>query len=718
MNCGQEHKPMQDKRYIICGNAAFNIPPGFVETALRFHLHGSDDDFKVTLNIADIHRSLYRDVPTRFHDLLEIATYVYCADHSWPRGQRDADTFGANWRRHFHFVIPVEDTAFWNRPAVKSCLADVLGFLSDDLYEFDFVGPPDRPALQQFLSFNEKGELLGFPEQVLMFSGGLDSLGGAVEEIVNRKRRVVLVNHRSSTKLDKIYRRLAEKLDERAPECPLPYHVRVTIHKKKWMNKDYMQRGRSFLYACIGATIARMLGQNNVRFYENGVISMNLPIAAQVVGGKATRTTHPRVIHGFQRLLEMVAGGPFVFETPFILKTKGEVVKLIADAGCQDMIADSISCTHTWEISTAHPHCGTCSQCVDRRFAVLAAGVEEHDPLDKYLADVFTDVRTMKSGKQRDEDRLLYAGYLERSNEVEHVRDVVDLMVRFPETARVINYLPGQQESVARQVLDLYKRHAAEVKAVMKKMFALHAQAIFERTLPATSLMRMAYESHLPVSAPAVPVPVPELPPNVFRYEAGHWMVRFRARKAFTLPHLKGADYLCRLLSSPHEAQPAVNIMSGAACDHTDRLISLHEAVESGLTVSSNPLVASAGNVSDWRALREYRRELRGLAAQKEEAERENRSVDLAQMESDMAILTGKINEALGLGGRQRQAQDKRKSIRDSFRNAVNLVIKKIRHCDEPLADHLKTSIRFGNAPQYQPREEITWETQPLNADN
>jgi hypothetical protein len=227
----------------------------------------------------------------------------------------------------------------------------------------------------------------------------------------------------------------------------------------------------------------------------------------------------------------------------------------------------------------------------------------------------------------------------------------------------------------------------------------------------------MAYESHLPVSVPAVAVAAPELPSNVFRHEAGHWMVRFNGRRAFTLPHLKGADYLCQLLSAPNQPKAAVEIMSGAACDHTDRIITLHEAVESGLSVSSNPLIASVGNVADWQALREYRAELRDLTAQREGAIRENRTVELTQIESDMAILTGKINEAVGLGGRQRQSRDKRKNLRDSFRNAVNLVIQKLRHCDEPLADHLKACIRFGNDPVYAPKDEIAWETQQLKAD-
>src|SRR5690606_19090728 len=119
-----------------------------------------------------------------------------------------------------------------------------------------------------------------------------------------------LVNHRPTQKLDKRYQAIREILDAKAPNNP-PCHIRVTVHKKKWLNKEYTQRTRSFLFVSLGATIANMLGLSNVRFYENGVISMNLPVCAQVVGGKATRTTHPRVLHSFQTLLSMIADHPF-----------------------------------------------------------------------------------------------------------------------------------------------------------------------------------------------------------------------------------------------------------------------------------------------------------------------------------------------------------------------------------------------------------------------
>ena len=111
------------------------------------------------------------------------------------------------------------------------------------------------------------------------------------------------------------------------------------------LNHEYTQRSRSFLYMSIGATIAKMIGLKSVRFYENGVISLNLPVCAQVAGGRATRTTHPKVMKGFQDIISLVAGEPFTIENPFIWKTKADVVEVITKAGCADLIARAMTCT-------------------------------------------------------------------------------------------------------------------------------------------------------------------------------------------------------------------------------------------------------------------------------------------------------------------------------------------------------------------------------------
>jgi len=706
---------MCGERYIICGDATATVPAESRADVLRLHLYGGDDDYKITLQIDDIRRQLYKQVPARFRDLLDIATYVFAADQAIERGAGDVETFGSSWRRRLRFVVPVGDVDFWRSDKVRQCLQTTLGFLSDDHYEFDFIPITQRPSFQGFLNFNDKGEMLGFPEQVVMFSGGLDSLGGAVEEIVNQKRRVILVNHRPTPKLDKRYQAIRELLDARAPHNP-PCHIRVTVHKKKWMNKEHTQRTRSFLFVSLGATIANMLGHSNIRFYENGVTSMNLPVCAQVVGGKATRTTHPRVLHEFQTLLSLIADGSFTVENPFLWKTKGEVVSLIAKSGCPELIGASISCSHTWEMTKEHSHCGTCSQCIDRRFAIIAAGAEQYDPPGQYAVDVFTQSR--QKNDEIHEDKMMLASYLERANQVERVTGATAFLARYPEVARALRYLDGDPGASSQRCYDLYRRHAAEVNAVIDKMFSLHGTAIRQRTLPADAMMRIVYESNLPTSVPVIPVYQEQLPENIFRRCGGAWQVRFRGQRVFTVLPWLGASYIHYLLVSPGEPRPAIDIVCSTAIDFCDRAISTKEAIDEGLQSSANPLLASLGEISDWKAIRQYREKGRDLLLAVEQARTENNSVLVRQYENDMKMIVAKINEAVRPGGKLRQTGDKRKNIRDSFRNNVKRVIdKQIRETDPALAAHLEKAITFGNRPRYVPEDGLVWETRPVKND-
>jgi len=707
---------MGSERYVVCGDATVTMPAECEADALRLHLYGPDDNEKITLRINDLRTQMCKDVPRRFHDLLDIATYVFAADQAIVRGAKDVETFGSSWRRRLHFAMPVRDLDFWRSDRVKQCLRRTLGFLTDDHYVFEFLAIRQQAPFQTLLNFSDEGPTLGFPEQVIMFSGGLDSLGGAIEEIVNQKRRVVLMNHRSTQKLDKRFRAIARLLDAKAPANP-PLHVRVTVHKKKRMNREPSQRSRSFLFVSLGATLAQMLGQWDVRFYENGITSMNLPVCAQVVGGKASRTTHPRVLHGYQELLTLLAGKTFTVENPFLWKTKGEVVSLIAKAGCENMIAASISCGHTWEMTQEHWHCGTCCQCIDRRFAVISSGMEAHDLVDHYKVDVFTESRA--KNEDIHEDKTMFASYLERANQADRLARASQFLARYPELARALPYLSGDPGASSQRCYDLHKRHSAEVNAVIDKMFSQHGKAIRQRALPADAMLRIVYESNLPTSVPVIPVyKEQQLPDNVFRRCGGAWQVRFEGRKVFTVLPWLGASYIHYLLTSPGESLPAIDVVCSAARDYCGHIMADKDAIDQGLQSAANPMLESLGNVSDWEGVKAYRAEATRLLEDIEKARRDNNNVLERQLENEMAMIISKINEAVGIGGRLKQAKDKRKNIRDSFRNNVKRVIEKqIKDPDAALAAHLEKAITFGNTPRYDPEDALIWETRPVKND-
>jgi hypothetical protein len=206
---------------------------------------------------------------------------------------------GRDWRRRFRFVIPIRDPALWSRPEVVEALADALNFMSEDEFHFEFV-LHDAPApIEQYFDL---GPALGHQfasDEVLLFSGGMDSLCGTLVELQRQPRkRLLLVTHQSSSKMAAHQKLLAEALRNRFPGRLLHVPVRAGITDAT--PREFTQRTRSFLFAAIAAAVRA--GQHRVLFYENGVISFNLPIAGQVVGARASRTTHPRTL----RLVEGV----------------------------------------------------------------------------------------------------------------------------------------------------------------------------------------------------------------------------------------------------------------------------------------------------------------------------------------------------------------------------------------------------------------------------
>ena len=91
------------ERLVLCGGAKRSGG----ESILRLALSGRSQN--ITLRLEDISRKLVRNVPGLLIDLIEIATYVYCADQAISRGGEAQRAMGADWRRDFRFVIPVRN---------------------------------------------------------------------------------------------------------------------------------------------------------------------------------------------------------------------------------------------------------------------------------------------------------------------------------------------------------------------------------------------------------------------------------------------------------------------------------------------------------------------------------------------------------------------------------------------------------------------------------
>jgi len=544
---------------------------------------------------------MLRTVPSPFVDLIEIATYVYCADQAVTRGGDGVKDYGENWRRHLFFRIPVRNPDLWGSAEVTEKLAGTLGFLSEDEYTFEFVKLDDAPAFQQYLHFADGNGGEG-AEEVVLFSGGLDSLAGAVQEAVVDKRRIALVTHRPTQKLARRHRKLKELLAEHAQHAPI--HLPVSINKAKGLGREYTQRSRSFLYAALGATIAQMFGLSRIRFYENGIVSFNLPPSPQVVGARATRTTHPQSLNGFAAILSVVAGKRFIVENPFLWLTKTDILTLIREAGCSDLIRYATSCTHTWEMTNLHTHCGTCSQCIDRRFAVLSAGLEDVDPAERYKVDLLTGER------DAGEPRTMLAAYVETANQLARM-DAFGFFSEYGESSRVLRHLDGSPDTTALRLFELHRRHARQIKSVITSAVAEHSEAILERSLPASCLLRLVCDSSASSGATTPASSPPKLATEktgdyVFRKKGQAWQVRFDGGEEFILLPSKGAAYLHILLSHPGKTFYVAGLVT---------------------MVAKEPLkyaLGDAGELSDREAVTAYRARYAELEEELAEAEKNN----------------------------------------------------------------------------------------------
>src|SRR6185437_4700366 len=99
-------------------------------------------------------------------------------------------------------------------------------------------------------------------------------------------------------------------------------------------------------------------------------------------------------LHLFSELYHKILNKPFIVDNPYIHFTKTQVLQEIAKYGHERLIGYTCSFAHQGYGQTRLSlHGGTCSQCIDRRFAILAAGLQAHDLERDYRTDVFRGAR-------------------------------------------------------------------------------------------------------------------------------------------------------------------------------------------------------------------------------------------------------------------------------------------------------------------------------------
>ena len=212
------------------------------------------------------------------------------------------------------------------------------------------------------------------PDGVMLFSGGLDSLIGALDRL-EAGERLLLVSHYDFGQLAAIQQSLAAALlGHYGPDRVHHLGLRVQFPQAP----ELSMRSRSLLYLALGLAAASSFGAATPLIIpENGWISLNPPLTTNRLGSCSTRTTHPYFLEQLTGLWQEAGlANPLV--NPYKNLTKGEMVR-----GCRNrdllgqLFGMSLSCARPvvsrWQGGAAGA-CGYCYPCLMRRAALHTLG--------------------------------------------------------------------------------------------------------------------------------------------------------------------------------------------------------------------------------------------------------------------------------------------------------------------------------------------------------
>jgi 7-cyano-7-deazaguanine synthase in queuosine biosynthesis len=267
------------------------------------------------------------------------------------------------WTRQFRLDIPASPA--WARVVPE--LAPLVNFLTGD----DWTIQPREAQINL--------ELAGTwphpwqPTAVALFSGGLDSLTGAID-LLEQGHRLILASHYDYGQLAATQQSLAVGLKEHYGSDRL-HHLALRVQLE---GPELTLRSRSLLYLALGLTAAAAFpGRVPLFIPENGWIALNPPLTLNRLGAYSTRTTHPHFLEGLAALWRQ-AGISQELVNPYQHLTKGEMLAQCRNLSILGNLAPlSVSCARPvagrWQKAPGGA-CGYCYPCLVRRAALHRLG--------------------------------------------------------------------------------------------------------------------------------------------------------------------------------------------------------------------------------------------------------------------------------------------------------------------------------------------------------
>jgi hypothetical protein len=283
-------------------------------------------------------------------DFLSIALAAFAADRFVLRNNSED-----GWTRVIALDIALQRPQLW-RPQAKR-LASTLRFLTGDIWYLSFrAGGSVSPEFDSRLTDRNA---------VCLFSGGLDSLLGALK-LLEDGQRPLLVSQGSPKEITP-QKYLCNKIKME------PHRFEGRVNEKWRPPYEGSTRGRSLIFFAYGVLAASALRINEVIVPENGLIAVNPPLTRRRLGSLSTRTTHPYFLSELSSVLQAV-GIDVRLRNIFEGATKGQMLAESRYPQIETLASASYSCGKG---KRKNGQCGRCIPCLIRRAAFHKAGIRD-----------------------------------------------------------------------------------------------------------------------------------------------------------------------------------------------------------------------------------------------------------------------------------------------------------------------------------------------------
>lgn len=316
-------------------------------------------------------------------DFFLISAIIYGVDNLFNREIYSTD----GWARELNVELPVCNLNNWQ--GNELLLEEILNFLTGDNWTIsfrlnnrnNFYIPKNRRSSS--IKHYEKEKI----KSVSLFSGGLDSLIGVIDELekLNADEKMVFASHfdYKSVGPNGDQTKLYNYLKTQYPDKIYWIQSKLAIGRKKHggnpITIENNYRSRSLFFIGLGCYISTT---NFLIIPENGTISINYPLTPSRVSSLSTRTTHPLILEKTQLLLNN-CGLDIELKNPYTFDTKGEMFEKCGNQNVLNSIYEkSVSCgkrgrKQHWTTKIGTEQCGRCMPCIYRRAALNKVGLDQ-----------------------------------------------------------------------------------------------------------------------------------------------------------------------------------------------------------------------------------------------------------------------------------------------------------------------------------------------------